>query len=213
MAVPKGRTFTQAVGLLSAAGLGPAERNGKIDERSIVLPSADRNVRLIVLRAADVQTYVSYGAAQLGIVGRDMLLESPLEGVYQSLDLGIGRCRLSVAARSGFDYRAAVRGGGRLSVATKFPRLARRHFAAEAVQAEIVRLYGSMELAPLVGMADVIVDLVQTGGTLRANNLVEVATIMEVSTHLIFNQGAFLRRRSALAAVAARLKVAVSNAG
>ena len=209
LAIPKGRTFVEAAALLASSGLAPA--GSGLDDRRIVLPSQDAGVRLIVVRAADVQTYVSYGAAQLGLVGLDMLYENPRTGVYIDRDLGLARCRLVVAVREGFDYAQEVRKGGRLKVATKYPRLARRHFAEQGVHAEIVRLYGSMELAPLVGMSDVIVDLVQTGATLRANRLVEAEKIMDASTHLIINQSAFLRRRQAILAIVERLGSATAN--
>ncbi len=204
LALPKGRIFGQAQPLLEAAGLAP---DGPVDgdERRIILPCKDPAARLIVVRAADVQTYVACGAAQIGLAGRDLLLESPLAGVYHGCATPLGRCRMVVAAKEGFDYATRVGRGSRIKVATKYPRLARKHFAGAGVHAEIVRLYGSMELAPLVGMADVIVDLVETGSTLRANRLAEVEQIMPVCTQVIFNQGAALRRRSELAAIASRL--------
>jgi ATP phosphoribosyltransferase len=142
------------------------------------------------VRASDVPTYVRYGAADLGIAGKDVLYEGGSEGLYQPLDLEIARCRMIVAAAASFDYAAAVRQGARLRVATKYLRTAREHFAAKGVHVDVIKLYGSMELAPLVGLADAIVDLVSTGNTLRANNLIVVEEIMPISARLIVNQAA-----------------------
>ena len=204
VALAKGRILAQAEGLLAAAGLQPAEPIAA-DERRIMIACKDPGRRLIIVRAADVQTYVACGAAQIGLAGRDMLLENPLAGVYHGEPTALGRCRMVVAAAAGYDYAGTLRRGSRVTVATKYPRLARSHFARAGVHAEIVRLYGSMELAPLAGLADLIVDLVETGATLKANRLVEVDQIMPICTQVIFNQGAFLRRREELGAVAAPL--------
>ncbi|HET6802391.1 MAG TPA: ATP phosphoribosyltransferase, partial [Casimicrobiaceae bacterium] len=152
-------------------------------------------VSIVILRAADVPTYVQYGAADLGVAGRDVLLEHGLEGLYQPLDLGIGRCRLVVAARRDYDWTRSVQRGGRIRVATKYVRIAREHFAAKGMHVDLIRLYGSMELAPLAGLADAIVDLVSTGQTLQANDLVAVEEIMPISARLIVNPGALKLKR------------------
>jgi len=158
-------------------------------------------VRVIIVRASDVPTYVQYGAADFGVAGKDVLLEHGGEGLYQPIDLNIARCRLSVAVRDGFDYASAVRQGARLRVVTKYVRTARAHFAAKGVHVDLIRLYGSMELGPLVGLSDAIVDLVSTGGTLRANRLVEVEHIMEISSRLVVNQAALKLKRERLQAI------------
>src|SRR5213079_641514 len=145
---------------------------------------------LLIVRAPDVPTYVQYGASELGVAGKDVLLEHGGEGLYQPLDLGIAACRMMVAVPEGFDYPGAVRRGARLRVATKYIDTAREHFAAKGVHVDLIKLYGSMELAPLVGLADAIVDLVSSGGTLKANNLVEVERIMDISSRLVVNQAA-----------------------
>jgi ATP phosphoribosyltransferase len=150
------------------------------------------------VRATDVPTYVQYGAADLGVAGGDVLIESGSDGLYQPLDLGVARCRLMVAARKGFDYERAVRQGARLRVATKYLQTAREHFAAKGVHVDLIKLYGSMELAPLTGLAEVIVDLVSTGNTLKANQLVAVEEIMQISARLIVNQAAYKLKRAAI---------------
>jgi len=155
-------------------------------------------VKLIVVRASDTPTYVAHGAADLGIAGKDVLAEHGGEGLYQPLDLGIARCRMMVAVRKGFDYAGAVRQGARLRVATKYLKTTREFFATKGVHVDLIRLYGSMELAPILGLADAIVDLVSTGKTLKANNLVAVEEIMAVSSRLIVNQAALKTRRAAL---------------
>ncbi|RIK93759.1 MAG: ATP phosphoribosyltransferase [Burkholderiales bacterium] len=215
LALSKGRIFDDTAPLLEAAGIPlTASANGS---RKLILPTADPGLRLIIVRASDVPTYVQYGAADLGVAGKDVLLEHGGEGLYQPIDLGIARCRLSVAARADFDYARAVRRGARLRVATKYPKTAREHFAAKGVHVDPIKLYGSMELAPLVGLADAIVDLVSTGATLRANQLVEVEEIMPISARLIVNQ-ASLKTRSAqleplLAALARASRREVAGGG
>jgi len=140
------------------------------------------------VRATDVPTYVSYGGADMGVVGLDTLIEHGGEGMYQPLDLQSARCRMSVAVRQGFDYVQAVKQGSRLRVATKYTAIARQFFAQKGVHVDLIKLYGSMELAPLTGLADAIVDLVSTGSTLKANQLVEVEHIMDISSRLVVNQ-------------------------
>jgi len=188
LALSKGRIFEEALPLLGAAGITVLDDPDT--SRKLILDTSQNDVRVLVMRATDVPTYVQYGGADLGITGRDTLLEHGSEGLYQPLDLQIARCRISVAVREGFDYASAVRQGSRLTVATKYVAIAREFFAAKGVHVDLIKLYGSMELAPLTGMADAIVDLVSTGSTLRANRLVEVEHIMDVSSRLVVNQAA-----------------------
>jgi ATP phosphoribosyltransferase len=196
IALSKGRILEEAAPLLARVGLAPREDPER--SRKLVVATARRDVRLIVVRASDAPTYVQYGAADLGIAGRDVLAEHGGAGLYQPLDLGIARCRMMVAVRRGYDYASAVRQGARLRVATKYVNTAREHFAAKGVHVDLIRLYGSMELAPLLGLADAIVDLVSTGRTLKANGLVAVEEIMPVSARLIVNQAALKTKRAAL---------------
>ena len=196
IALSKGRIYDETAPLLARAGIRP--RADPERSRKLVLATNRRDVRLIIVRAADTPTYVQHGGAELGIAGGDVLVEHGGEGLYQPLDLGIAACRMMVAVRRGFDYAAAVRQGARLRVATKYLNTAREHFASKGVHIDLIRLYGSMELAPLVGLADAIVDLVSTGRTLRANGLVAVEEIMPVSARLIVNQAALKTRRAAL---------------
>lgn len=196
LALSKGRIFDETAPLLEAAGIPlKASANGS---RKLILPTADPQLRLIIVRASDVPTYVQYGAADLGVAGKDVLLEHGGDGLYQPIDLGIARCRLCVATPEGFDYARAVRRGARLRVATKYMKTTREHFAAKGVHVDPIKLYGSMELAPLVGLADAIVDLVSSGGTLRANHLVEVEEIMPISARLIVNQASLKTRAGRL---------------
>jgi len=195
LALSKGRIFDETAPLLARLGIAPKDHAGT---RKLILATARRDLRLIVVRASDTPTYVQHGGADLGIAGRDVLVEHGGEGLYQPVDLGIARCRMMVAVKKGFDYAAAVRQGARLRVATKYVNTTREHFAAKGVHVDLIRLYGSMELAPLVGLADAIVDLVSTGSTLRANNLAAVEEIMPVSARLIVNQAALKTRRAEL---------------
>ena len=195
LALSKGRIFEETMPLLAEAGIDVPENPES--SRKLILPTSDPGLRLIIVRASDVPTYVQYGAADLGIAGKDVLIEHAKEqpgGLYQPIDLNIAKCRLAVAVRNGFDYDAAVHQGARLRVATKYVQSAREHFAAKGVYVDIIKLYGSMELAPLVGLADCIVDLVSTGGTLRANDLVAVEDVMPISSRLIVNQAALKTR-------------------
>jgi len=188
IALSKGRIFDETAPLLARAGIRP--RGDPERSRKLILATNRRDLSLIVVRASDTPTYVQHGGADLGIAGQDVLVEHGGEGLYQPVDLGIARCRMVVAVRKGFDYAGAVRQGARLRVATKYVNTTRRHFAEKGVHVDLIRLYGSMELAPLTGLADAIVDLVATGKTLRANNLVVVEEIMAVSARLIVNQTA-----------------------
>jgi ATP phosphoribosyltransferase len=207
-ALSKGRIFDEAAPLLARAGIVPAEDPER--SRRLIIATSDPGVRIVVVRASDVPTYVQYGAAELGVAGRDVLLEHGGDGLYVPLDLAIGRCRLCVAAPRAFDYAAAVRRGARLRVATKYTECAREHFAAKGVHVDLIKLYGSMELAPLAGLADAIVDLVSSGNTLRANDLVEVEEIVPISSRLIVNQAALKTRRAALAPLIERLEAVVA---
>jgi ATP phosphoribosyltransferase len=196
IALSKGRIFDETLPLLARAGIRPKENPES--SRRLIIATNRRDVRLIVVRASDTPTYVRHGGADLGIAGRDVLVEHGGEGLYQPVDLGIAACRMMVAVKKGFDYAGAVRQGARLRVATKYVNTTREHFGAKGVHVDLIRLYGSMELAPLTGLADAIVDLVSTGKTLRANDLVEVEQIMPVSARLIVNQAALKTRRGAL---------------
>ena len=188
LALSKGRIFEETLPLLRAAGIEVLEDPEK--SRKLILTTNQPNVRVLVVRATDVPTYVQYGGADLGITGKDTLLEHGSDGLYQPLDLQIAKCRISVAVRADFDYASAVKQGSRLKVATKYVAIAREFFATKGVHVDLIKLYGSMELAPLVGLADAIVDLVSTGNTLKANHLVEVEHIMDISSRLVVNQAA-----------------------
>jgi ATP phosphoribosyltransferase len=188
IALSKGRILSETLPLLAAAGICPDE--DPETSRRLILGTSREDVNIIIVRASDVPTYVRYGAADVGIAGKDTLHEQGVEGLYQPLDLQVAKCRMMVAVPDGFDYGLAVRQGARLRVASKYLKTAREHFAAKGVHVDLIKLYGSMELAPLVGLADAIVDLVSTGNTLRANNLVAVEEIMPISARLIVNQAA-----------------------
>ncbi len=196
IALSKGRILDETLPLLAAAGFVPDEDLST--SRKLILSTNHPNVSLVVLRATDVPTYVQYGAADVGVAGKDVLLEHGGAGLYQPLDLGIGRCRLVVATRRGYDWTASVQRGARIRVATKYVRTAREHFAAKAMHVDLIKLYGSMELAPLLGLADAIVDLVSTGNTLKANDLVAVEDIMPITARLIVNPGALKLKRDSV---------------
>ncbi|AOF83586.1 ATP phosphoribosyltransferase [Methyloversatilis sp. RAC08] len=199
LALSKGRIFEETLPLLAAAGIEPTD--DPETSRKLIIGTNRPDVRLVIVRASDTPTYVQYGAADIGIAGKDVLLEHGGAGLYQPIDLKIACCRLSVATQAGFDYEQAVRRGARLKVATKYVHTAREHFAAKGVHVDLIKLYGSMELAPLVGLADAIVDLVSSGGTLRANNLVEVEHIMDISSRLIINQASLKVKHDALSPI------------
>jgi ATP phosphoribosyltransferase len=188
LALSKGRIFDETLPLLKAAGIEVLEDPEK--SRKLILGTSHPDVRVVLVRASDVPTYVQYGGADLGVTGLDTLIEHGSQGLYQPLDLQIAKCRVSVAVRSDFDYASAVKQGSRLKVATKYVGIARDFFAAKGVHVDLIKLYGSMELAPLTGLADAIVDLVSTGNTLKANHLVEVERIMDISSRLVVNQAA-----------------------
>ena len=214
LALSKGRIIAETLPLLAAAGIVVSE--DPETSRKLILPTSDPKLRIIVVRASDVPTYVEHGAADLGVAGKDVLLEHGDGvgggGLYQPLDLRIARCRMSVAAPRGFDYAHAVRQGARLSIATKYVRTARDHFDMKGVHVDLIKLYGSMELAPLTGLADAIVDLVSSGATLAANDLVEVETIMPISSRLIVNQAAMKMKREAISPLVAAFAAALERA-
>ncbi|NBS10953.1 MAG: ATP phosphoribosyltransferase [Burkholderiaceae bacterium] len=196
LALSKGRIFEETAPVLAKAGIRPLENPEQ--SRKLIIPTSNPEVQIIIVRASDVPTYVQFGAADFGVAGQDVLLEKGSDGLYVPIDLGIARCRMAVAVKNGFDYAGAVRQGSRLRVATKYVNCAREHFANKGVHIDTIHLYGSMELAPLVGLADAIVDLVSTGNTLRANNLVEVESITDISARLIVNQASYKRKRTAI---------------
>ena len=196
LALSKGRIFEETLPLLAAAGIVPVENPES--SRKLIIDTNCPDVRLVIVRASDTPTYVQYGAADLGIAGKDVLIEHGGAGLYQPVDLAIAKCRMSVAVPKDFDYAAAVQRGARIRVASKYIKIAREHFATKGMHVDLIKLYGSMELAPLVGLADAIVDLVSTGGTLRANNLVEVEEIMQISSRLIVNQASLKMKRELL---------------
>ncbi len=207
IALSKGRIFDDTAPLLRAAGIETLDDPGS--SRKLILATNRSNVRLIIVRASDVPTYVQYGAADMGIAGKDVLLEHGGTGLYQPLDLNIARCRMMVAAPQNFDYHSAVRQGARLRIATKYVQTAREHFADKGMHVDLIKLYGSMELAPLVGLADAIVDLVSSGNTLKANNLKAVEEIMPISSRLIINQAALKLKRNIIQPVLEAFSAAI----
>lgn len=194
IALSKGRIFEETLPLLAAAGIVPQE--DPETSRKLIIDTNRADVRLIIVRASDVPTYVQYGAADMGIAGKDVLNEHGGQGLYQPLDLQIACCRMMVAVRGGYDYAAHVQAGARIRVATKYVNAAREHFAGKGVHIDLIKLYGSMELAPLVGLSDAIVDLVSTGTTLKANGLVAVEQISSISSRLIVNQAGLKLKRA-----------------
>jgi ATP phosphoribosyltransferase len=207
IALSKGRIFDETLPLLASAGIAAAEDPEA--SRKLIIGTNRADHRIIIVRASDVPTYVQYGAADIGVAGKDVLLEHGGDGLYQPLDLEIARCRMMVAVPSGFDYAAAVQSGARLRVATKYVQTAREHFAAKGMHVDLIKLYGSMELAALVGLADAIVDLVSSGKTLAANDLVAVEEIVPISARLIVNQAALKLKHEALQGVLDAIREAV----
>jgi ATP phosphoribosyltransferase len=199
LALSKGRIFDETLPLLKAAGIEVLE--DPETSRKLILPTNQAGVRVVLVRATDVPTYVEYGGADLGVTGKDTLLEHGGQGLYQPLDLKIAKCRMSVAVRADFDYATAVRSGSRLKVATKYTQIAREFFAQKGVHVDLIKLYGSMELAPLTGLADAIVDLVSTGNTLKANHLIEVERIMDISSRLVVNQASLKLKQVAIRSI------------
>jgi ATP phosphoribosyltransferase len=204
LALSKGRIFDDSMPLLRAAGIEVLE--DPETSRKLIIGTSRPDVRVVLVRASDVPTYVQHGGADLGVAGHDILLEhgkgpEGAGGLYKPLDLRIARCRLSVATREDFDYAAAVRHGSRIRVATKYTYSARQFFASKGVHVDLIKLYGSMELAPLTGLADAIVDLVSTGSTLKANHLVEVEKIMDISSRLVVNPASLKLKREPIRAL------------
>jgi ATP phosphoribosyltransferase len=192
IAVSKGRIYEEALPLLEEAGITPVDDPKKC--RKLILQTTRDDVQLVIIRATDVPTFVEYGAADLGIAGKDVLLEHGADSLYEPLDLNIACCRLMTAA-----HKDAPEQRGRIRVATKYVKIAQSYFASKGIQAEIIKLYGSMELAPLVGLADCIVDLVDTGNTLRANDLEPRELIMNISSRLVVNKAAMKMKHQAIA--------------
>jgi ATP phosphoribosyltransferase len=207
LALSKGRVFDDSLPLLAAAGIEVLD--DPETSRQLILATSRPDLRVVLVRASDVPTYVQHGGADLGVAGLDVLLEHASAagaaggstGLYRPLDLKIARCRMSVATREDFDYASAVRQGSRIRVATKYTHVAREHFATKGVHVDLIKLYGSMELAPLTGLADAIVDLVSTGSTLKANRLVEVEGIMDISARLVVGPAALKLKREAMRAL------------
>ena len=209
LALSKGRIFDETLPLLKAAGIEVLE--DPETSRKLILPTNRPDVRVVLVRATDVPTYVEHGGADLGVTGKDTLIEHGGQGLYQPLDLQIAKCRVSVAVRQDFDYASAVRQGARLKVATKYTAIAREFFASKGVHVDLIKLYGSMELAPLTGLADAIVDLVSTGKTLKANHLVEVEQIMDISSRLVVNQAALKLKQTAIRPILDAFSEAISK--
>lgn len=209
IALAKGRILDETLPLLARAGIAPAENPET--SRKLIIGSNRPDLRFVIVRASDVPTYVEYGAADMGVAGKDVLLEHGGEGLYQPIDLRIGSCRMVVAARRSFDYAGAVKRGARLKVATKYVTTAREHFAGKGMHVDLIRLYGSMELAPLVGLADAIVDLVSTGNTLNANDLVAVEEIVPISARLIVNPAALKLKREKVQPLLEAVSAAVAT--
>ena len=199
LALSKGRIFEETLPLLRAAGIEVSEDPEK--SRKLIIGTNRPDVRVVLVRASDVPTYVQYGGADLGVTGKDTLIEHGGSGLYQPLDLRIAKCRMSVATRADFDYANAVRQGSRIRVATKYTLTARQHFSDKGVHVDVIKLYGSMELAPLTGLADAIVDLVSSGNTLKANHLDEVEELMNISARLVVNQAALKLKREPIRAI------------
>jgi ATP phosphoribosyltransferase len=208
LALSKGRIFDETLPLLKAAGIEVLE--DPETSRKLILPTNQTGVRVVLVRATDVPTYVEYGGADLGVTGKDTLIEHGGQGLYQPLDLQIAKCRMSVAVRADYDYASAVKSGSRLKVATKYTQIAREFFAQKGVHVDMIKLYGSMELAPITGLADAIVDLVSTGSTLKANHLIEVERIMDISSRLVVNQASLKLKQESIRAIIQAFAGAVS---
>ena len=209
IALSKGRIFDETLPLLAAAGIVPTENPEQ--SRKLIIPTNIDKIQVIIVRATDVPTYVQYGAADLGVAGKDVLIEHGGNGLFAPLDLNIAKCKMMVAVPKGFDYQNAVYQGARLKVATKYVKTAREHFAKKGVHIDLIKLYGSMELAPLTNLADAIVDLVSSGNTLKANNLVEVESIMPISSRLIVNQAALKTKYKDLQKIIDSFKAAIKK--
>ena len=203
IALSKGRIFKETLPLLAAAGIEPVD--DPETSRKLILDTNQHDVKLVIIRASDVPTYVGYGAADIGVAGKDVLMEHGGEGLYEPLDLGIARCRLMVAGPVNVTTEKS-----RLRIATKYVQSTRRYYADRQEQVEIIKLYGSMELAPLVGLADRIVDVVDTGNTLKANGLVPLEHIADISSRLVVNKAAMKMKHARITEFVAHLKTAVA---
>ncbi|HEX9625401.1 MAG TPA: ATP phosphoribosyltransferase [Acidiferrobacterales bacterium] len=208
LAVSKGRILEEALPWLERAGITP--REDPLKSRKLIIDTDVEGLKIVVIRAADVPTYVQYGAADLGVAGKDVLMEYDGDGLYELIDLGLARCRLMVAEPASLASRDDPRAWTRLKIATKYPTITRRHFAAKGIQTDIIKLYGSMELAPLAGLSDRIVDLVGTGATLKANGLTEVEHIADISAWLVANKAAMKTKHATLKPLIERLAGAVA---
>jgi len=206
VALSKGRIFKETLPLLAAAGITPLD--DPETSRKLILATSQPNVRLVIIRATDVPTYVQWGAADVGVAGKDVLMEHGGEGLYEPLDLRIARCRMMVAG-----VKDATLGARRLRIATKYVQSTRRHFAAQGKQVEVIKLYGSMELAPLVGLADLIVDLVESGSTLKANGLVPLEHIADISSRLVVNKASWKMKHPTVMGLIETLRRAVAARG
>jgi len=206
IALSKGRIFKETLPLLAAAGITPLD--DPETSRKLILATSQPNVRLVIIRATDVPTYVQWGAADLGVAGKDVLMEHGGDGLYEPLDLRIARCRMMVAG-----VKDATLGARRLRIATKYVQSTRRHFAAQGKQVEVIKLYGSMELAPLVGLADLIVDLVESGSTLKANGLVPLQHIADISSRLVVNKASWKMKHPTVMGLIETLRRAVAARG
>lgn len=204
IAVSKGRIYEEALPLLAEAGITPIDDPKK--SRKLILDTTRPDVKLVIIRATDVPTFVEYGAADLGIAGKDVLMEHGADSLYEPLDLGIAGCRLMTAAKVD-----APPISGRIRVATKYVKTAQTYFADLGIQAEIIKLYGSMELAPLVGLADCIVDLVDTGNTLKANGLEPRELITTITSRLVVNKAAMKMKHQAIQALINQLEITLAN--
>jgi len=207
IALSKGRILEEGLPLLAKAGIVP--REDPATSRKLILDTNLDNVQLVIIRAADVPTYVQYGAADLGMAGKDVLMEYDGDGLYELLDLKIAVCRMMVAEPATLARQDDPKKWTRLRIATKYPAITRRHFAAKGIQTDIIKLYGSMELAPLVGLSDRIVDLVDTGQTLKANGLVEVEHIADISAWLVANRASMKMKHAAVKSLVNRLASAL----
>ncbi|GGG50895.1 ATP phosphoribosyltransferase [Caldovatus sediminis] len=212
LAVPKGRILSELAPLLERAGIRPEPDYADENSRRLRFPTDDPALDVVRVRSFDVATFVAHGAAQIGVCGADVLMEFDYDQIYAPLDLGIGRCRVSVAEPAELAGRDDPSRWSRVTVATKYPNIARRHFAARGVQAEVVELNGAMELAPSLGLARLMVDLVQTGATLKANGLMETEVIAHVTSRLIVNRTALKTRPEVIGGWIARFRAALASA-
>lgn len=202
IALSKGRIFKETLPLLAAAGIVPTDDPEK--SRKLILDTNHDDVKLVIIRATDVPTYVQYGAADLGVAGKDVLLEHGGDGLYELVDLNIAKCRLMTAGKNDF-----VAGSGRLRIATKFVNVARNYFAQQGKQVEVIKLYGSMELGPIVGLSDLIVDVVDTGNTLKANGLKPIDHIADISSRLVVNKASLKMKHDRIQTMVDQLRAAV----